>query len=300
MDRTRRTELTVWIVSGLLLALGLGVLGARALDRGREGSGEEVMASEGLVVSEDSQADEGTEDVVSEVPTASPSPGVSDNANSSEPTPSAAPSATPEPTETEPTLEEQLEELRASDMWLGLAEWDRVPTRSRVDFLWGSTSSDPNCQYGPYSNEQEVWNDFAPQLRDDLLRMVIEEGIQPESVRYRGLPIQDDFLSGVLGWWTNGEGGSQGRGSMFIAVAAYQTAEGEPRVRQWPVLVGHGIDPSQSTAAFLRDVGPVQDLSVADVPPTYPGANEQFNEHHLDWLFDQEPINPPMDPPRPC
>ena len=171
-----------------------------------------------------------------------------------EPAPTTEPpaEATLEPTASPagPTVEEQIAELRDSDMWLGLAEWDRASERGRFGFYWASTGP-RECGYGEFSNQAEVWNDFAPQLRDELLQMVVEEGIEPETLRFRGSPIQDGFVSGVLPWWGNGPTGSQGRGTMFSAQASYFTADGESRVRRWPVLIGHGLDPERLARGVL-------------------------------------------------
>lgn len=230
-------------------------------------------------------------------PTTTPTPPV-DSAPTETPSTVSTPTTTPEPT-TGPTVSE-MEALRESDMWLGLAEWDRATVDGKEAFFWGSTSADLDCQYGRFSNEEEVWNAFAPGLREEMLQLVITDQIQPESVRFRGKPFEDAFVAGVLPWWSNGESGTQGRGSMYIAEASYYDAAGEPRIRQWPVLIGHGTEPNASREADLRAVGPVQDLALQDVPNTIEGANQQFNEHHAQWLFEQEPINPSLNPPLPC
>lgn len=225
-----------------------------------------------------------------------------------EPTPSATPSATPIPRDTgtaTPAATEtpdELAALRESTMWVNLAEWDRALTgRKHLD--WGSVSAEERCQYGEFSNAEEVWNSFAPKLRDEMLRMVIDEGIKPDVVRYPGKPIEDHFVSGVLGWWTNAAapefGVSGGKGSMYMAQASYVTAEGESRIRRWPVLIGHAQTPEESREAYLRAIGPAQDIDVATAPDTYEGNNEVFNAHHIPWLESQSQILEPVDPPLP-
>ena len=199
MDRTQRTERTVWAVTGTLLLFGLGLFGLRFV--GGDEPVEAVVASASEPAAEES-SEPGDDETSAMGPTATPQP-----IATATPTPTTSASPTPEPTATSTTasVDDQVAELRDSDMWLGLAEWDRAWPRGKQRFWWGSTSEDLNCQHGEFSNGEEVWNEFAPVLRDELLRMVVEEGVEPETVRYRGKPIQDDFVSGVLGWWTNGD-----------------------------------------------------------------------------------------------
>ena len=216
LDGTQRTERVVWAVCAMLLLVGLVLLVPRWFG-GDESSAADVDSSASAPVSQAPTIEDRTPE-----PTPPTEPPM---ATEPAPTTELPAEATVVPTASPagPTVEEQVAELRDSDMWLGLAEWDRATPRGRHSFYWASTEQ-RECGYGEFSNQAEVWNDFAPQLRDELLRMVVEEGIEPETVRFRGSPIQDGFVSGVLPWWSNGPTGSQGRGTMFSAQASYVTA----------------------------------------------------------------------------
>lgn len=114
------------------------------------------------------------------------------------------------------------------------------------------------------------------------------EGIAPDTLRFFGKPIEDGFVSGVLGSWFSGQAGSKGRGIMYSAQAGYVTREGEHRRINWPVLVSLDARPGAELGGQIAGIGPPQDLSMADTPDTFDEANMQFNEHHLEWLFDQD------------
>lgn len=201
-------------------------------------------------------------------------------------TPSPTPSATSSPT---PTEDAELQALRDSNAWVNLAEWDRALTGRRL-FTWTNTEG----TVAEFSNTEDLWNQFAPVLRERLLQQVIAGEIEPETVRFRGLPIQDEAVSGLLRWFTNA--GTGGRGLMFVAVASYQTAEGEPHYRGWPVLIDPGPDPDVSTEGRLVGIGEPFDSAVSDLPTTITEIDLVMGASFRPWLDSQPVLYDPVNP----
>ncbi len=86
---------------------------------------------------------------------------------------------------------------------------------------------------------------------------------------------------------------------MFVAVAAYATAEDEPRYRAWPVLIEVGDDPSVDASATYLRTGPVFDEPASALPQSIAELDVHMDLFWRDWLLSQPVIGPAVDPPCP-
>jgi hypothetical protein len=201
--------------------------------------------------------------------------------------------ASPEPTPTPTIGEAELEEARASDAWPALAEWDRIePGVHNVNWFLGGPEA--GSVIAAFLAPSDLWNEVVPEFRDILLREWLRGDIEPVDVRFAGKSFEDEFASGVGGWWTNS--GSRGRGFMFYAYAFYETSGGAGRVRAWPFLIDPGFMPEGRVDARLTAVGPAVDLLLADFD-TIEGLNDLLNGRWQEWL-EAEPVRyEPVDTP---
>lgn len=214
------------------------------------------------------------------------------------PTAEATPSPTPddlptfeppEPTPTVPEEELALQSLRESAAWVNLAEWDRALTGRRLFQIHNEVGA-----VAEFANAEELWNEAIPPLREEMLLMARDEGIEPESVRFRGLPVEDANVSGVLRWFTNET--TEGRGMMFAPFASYLTSEGESRYRSWPVLIAAGVGSDDTTVGTHVGTGPAVDFAVADLPGVTEELDVIVGARYLDWLRAQDPVVPAANP----
>ena len=207
------------------------------------------------------------------------------------PTPTATPTATP--TETATVSDEDLAEARASDAWPALAEWDRIDTDTMA-IGWYLGGVEEGVIVAAFNDPAGLWNQVMPGLRDELLREWVAGEIEPVDVRFRGKPYEDEFESGVLGWWTNACSG--GRGYMRVAYAAYVTSDGDDRMRVWPIMIDPGFMPQGFVDAEITSVGPAVDLDY-DEFETVAEANALLNAGWDSWFESQPVIYDAVNPP---
>lgn len=159
------------------------------------------------------------------------------------PSPTATPTPITTPSETEDAREAELEELRATNRFLELAEADRAKTATwaRFGYHQFAPHADGEVLF-EWANKDELWNSIAPRIRDECLLA------GPPATR----PMWDTKVvipAAIDPAWNDQTTG--GRGQVMELSCNYMD-EGQPVESIWGVLIATD-DQKRGSVALISD-----------------------------------------------
>lgn len=212
----------------------------------------------------------------------------------------ASPGATPSPSSTSASASatptpKALGDYRASGLWHDLGTAQQAGGIVGTVMKWRN----PEGAIGPMPNGEALWSQVMPPLRDHLLTRHIEHGVIPTPV-FAGTPYQTPQSVRVVTWWTNGPGGTGGRGQLFMVFAGWKSAEGIDHIDMWPVLIGFGAGgEGQFKAGRVNAVGPLITMPVAELNVDQGAAFAAISAQVHPWMQSQPVSEDPLDLPCP-
>ena len=217
---------------------------------------------------------------------ANPSPSTSSGTTTPSANPSSAsPSASASPTPS------QLADFRASGLWHDLGTAQQAGGVVATVMKWRN----PEGVVGPIPNGDALWGELMPPLRDQLLTRHLEQGAIPTPV-FAGTPYQTAQSVRVVTWWTNGPGGTAGRGQMFLVIAGWKSREGVDHIDLWPVLIGFGAGSAGGTkAGRINAVGERITIPTASLNPDQQAAFAAISAQINPWVHGQPVSEDPIE-----
>jgi hypothetical protein len=139
--------------------------------------------------------------------------------------PTPEPTATPTPAPTVDAEAARLEELRASDAFVELAEHDRAATAPNARFAWDEFTLSTNDAgvREEWRNKAELWDQLMPAFRDECL-LAGEPATRPIWDGQIMIPV------GISPRWS--DDATEGRGQFLQALCVYEDAESRV-VERW-------------------------------------------------------------------
>jgi hypothetical protein len=189
------------------------------------------------------------------------------------PTPTPSPSPDPPPPEVDDPASARLEELRASDAFLELAEHDRARTGQWSRFTWDEFTLSTNADgvREEWTNKAELWDELMPAFRDECL-LAGEVATEPMWEEQVLIPL------GVTPRWSDITTGGRGQFvQMYCAYVSPQT--GEPVERWSGALL---TQESNGSGVRTRTMEP---FDTAESAYAGPGPrDEQVAARFWDWV----------------
>jgi hypothetical protein len=170
------------------------------------------------------------------------------------PTPTPSPSPDPPPPEVDDPASARLEELRASDAFLELAEHDRARTGQWSRFTWNEFTLSTNADgvREEWTNKAELWDELMPAFRDECL-LAGEVADRPIWGGQVGIEV------GVTPRWDDAT--TEGRGQFIQVFCRYEVTEGTLAERWFAALIVRGESGEGAITALM----PPFDVHESDV-----------------------------------
>lgn len=193
------------------------------------------------------------------------------------PSPTTEPTTTPTPTAAPtPTEDPRLEELRATDAFVELAEHDRAQTGQWSQFAYDEFRIVGDGKLvGEWSNKSELWDSFIPSFRDEclLLGPVAHEPIWDGQIM---IPVS------VNARWNNSS--TEDRGQFVELKCTYVDGASNEAVERWS---GALIEANEDGAGTVSRIMPSFEIRESDAS-SYEEREGMLGPLFWDWVAEAD------------